>query len=60
MVAGMKFLEIDNSSLSRVTNVAGRFSCTKAAWSASIGLKCSFCLDLVSGKHSDVIGNKDI
>ena len=38
MVAGMKFLEIDNSSLSRLTKVAGRFSCTNATWIASIGL----------------------
>lgn len=38
VVAGMKFLEADNRALSRLTNVAGRFSCTSATCIASIGI----------------------
>lgn len=32
VVAGMKFLEACSSFLSRLTSVAGRFSCTNASW----------------------------
>jgi hypothetical protein len=39
VVAGMKFLEVCNNSLSRLTSVAGRFSRTKAACIESIGVR---------------------
>lgn len=39
VAAVIKFLEVSNNSLSRLTNVAGRFSYTNANWIASIGVR---------------------
>lgn len=39
VVAGTKFFEVDNNSLSRLTNVAGRFSWTIATWIESMDMR---------------------